>query len=368
VANGDVLVNGRVFRIKGVNWFGLETPSAVLLGLDVHSIDYYLDFLVERGVNFIRLPVSVSRTLADSTDLSVSNSVYKTIDSLLAKAAARGILMMLDMHTISPGDNLSTYLWYNSKYSENDFFNAWSKLIGFCKKYWNFVMVDFKNEVIDGTWGTGDLATDWRLASERLVERIETDHPDWKGLYVVQGISNKVNPSCGYKLPYGFWYGGNLVCVAAIPLSASIPRSRLTYSTHVYGPSVYVQPYFNQNLDTVLPEVYEAQHGFVEDATGSPVIVGEWGGTMNVISGIDELKLTKILIDYHKKRCIADAFWWAMNPESTDTGGLFLPDWTTPIELKWTLMAEMQPFPSRVTRSSGTYFLETGAPGHSGCA
>ncbi|MBF0443680.1 MAG: hypothetical protein HQK54_17365, partial [Oligoflexales bacterium] len=36
--NGDVLLNGKVFHIKGANWFGLETGGAKLLGLEKRSM------------------------------------------------------------------------------------------------------------------------------------------------------------------------------------------------------------------------------------------------------------------------------------------------------------------------------------------
>ena len=48
-ADGSLFVNGVPLNIKGVNWFGSESYGGPPGGLTVHTIDFYLDFLQQRG-------------------------------------------------------------------------------------------------------------------------------------------------------------------------------------------------------------------------------------------------------------------------------------------------------------------------------
>eukprot|EP00966_Prymnesium_polylepis_P169584 3921327-Prymnesium_polylepis.1 len=76
----------------------------------------------------------------------------------------------------------------------------------------------------------------------------------------------------------GYWWGGNLVGVASAPVQLS-DMTRLVYSPHVYGPGVYNQDYFKAaDFPNNIEAVWESHFGFVEKATGQPIVVGEMGG------------------------------------------------------------------------------------------
>ena len=53
--DGLLYANGKPFSIKGVNWFGSEAYNGPPGGLNVHDVDWYMDFLQSHGFNAIRL-------------------------------------------------------------------------------------------------------------------------------------------------------------------------------------------------------------------------------------------------------------------------------------------------------------------------
>ena len=56
------------FRIKGVNWYGMEMfDNPVLGGLTKQSLDTMLDFVSAQGFNAIRLAVSAKNVLNGNT-------------------------------------------------------------------------------------------------------------------------------------------------------------------------------------------------------------------------------------------------------------------------------------------------------------
>jgi hypothetical protein len=61
--DGEIRFNGHPFHVKGINWFGFETDTRVLHGLDVHDADFYLDMLRENGFNLLRIPISLAAAL-----------------------------------------------------------------------------------------------------------------------------------------------------------------------------------------------------------------------------------------------------------------------------------------------------------------
>jgi len=112
----------------------------------------------------------------------------------------------------------------------------------------NVIGADLKNEPHgQASWGTGDRATDWRLAAERAGNAVLAVNPNW--LILVEGVERNVP---GQRLP-SHWWGGNLEGVRNYPVRLSTPR-KLVYSPHEYGAGVYDQPWFSestfpQNLD-----------------------------------------------------------------------------------------------------------------------
>lgn len=411
--NGNVLLNGQIFHIKGVNWFGLETPGAKLLGLNQRSMGDLLDWLQAEGFNALRVPLSVQWALNPEA-IPKDQNFHKEDDELRGKpwgamlaklireSAKRGIVLMLDLHTISAGDNLSTKLWYNEHYSVCDFRRAWQLIIDSYGDHWNILGLDLKNELQDVTWGTAALTkespvscspnvddpdlspphdgrhpTDWRQEVERLIPELAVPHrsPEghifsFRGLYIVQGMHQGQIGSLAYPYDqpkaYSYWYGGNLEGLRHYPLRlpASL-QSKIAYTIHTYGPSVWPQSHF-ESLDAYhhperLAEVFELQSGFIEPLTHRALLIGEWGGRNEILkgesnpvkNGKDDAAILDGIADWYRDHCIADGFWWALNPESSDTGGLFQDEsYSAPVAHRLARAHQLQPYPSVISVSA----------------
>lgn len=108
-----------------------------------------------------------------------------------------------------------------------------------------------------------------------------------------------------------------------IKLASADADSRLVYSPHIYGPSVYDQEYFKvPEFPNNLPEVWENQFGFLIPELKKGVIVGEWGGSC---LGKD-LIVQEQLGQWLQQNCMANNIWWSLNPGSEDTGKYRAPN------------------------------------------
>jgi endoglucanase len=221
----------------------------------------------------------------------------------------------------------------------------------------------------------GKSPTDWRQEVESLIPElaVERHAPNgqtfaYNGLYLVQGMHHgKIGDQSfpyGLENPFGFWFGGNLEGLKNYPLRIrSDLADRIAYTIHVYGPSVHNQQYFEDlraySNPWTLDTVYESQNGFIEKVTGRALIIGEWGGIDEVLSeqpdpaknGKDDAIILSAIARWFPEHCVADAFWWAINPESTDTGGLFDADYKEPIAHKLAKAKAMMPKPTKVGMS-----------------
>lgn len=418
--NGNVLLNGKVFHIKGANWFGFETGGANLLGLSKKSMTEMLDWLQAEQFNALRIPISVQWShdlnhVPSSQEFTAGDADLRgkpwsaILDKLLRESAKRGIVIMLDMHTIGAGDNLTTKRWYNDKFSVCQFRQAWQNVLNRFGDRWNIFSLDLKNELHDVDWGNGEVEgeaaidckdgravnprlegakpMDWRQEVEKLVPELAVERSNaqgekftYQGLYLVQGMHHgRVGTQAfpyDVERPFGFWFGGNLEGIRHYPVRIGGDLAKkLAYTVHVYGPSVYPQPYFEEldgyrnpkNLDAV----YQSQNAFIEKMTGRAVIVGEWGGINEVLDGKDDPEkkgkddaaILGAISTWFPEHCIADAFWWAINPESTDTGGLFTSvDYSSPIRHKLERARAMMPHPSRLAQKDdgSVVFVEPG--------
>lgn len=140
----------------------------------------------------------------------------------------------------------------------------------------------------------------------------------------------------------------------------SMPKNKLVFSPHCYGPAVCTQPMF-ADLDAQ-PEC----EGLVEDAFGDAgcqivinpsklepgwdehfgylkklgyaICIGEYGGNMDwpnksearhqnrysyLTDKTTDKQWQEAFVNYLVKRGIYDSFYWSINPESADTYGIF---------------------------------------------
>ncbi len=88
------------------------------------------------------------------------------IDLIIQEAKCQELLILLDSHCLS--DKRIAELWYEDNFTEADWINTWTMLADRYKNQTNVIGADLKNEPHGkASWGTGDLAIDWRLAAER---------------------------------------------------------------------------------------------------------------------------------------------------------------------------------------------------------
>jgi endoglucanase len=216
----------------------------------------------------------------------------------------------------------------------------------------NILAIDIFNEPWDYTW------TEWKKLAEDAYAAINSVNKDV--LIMVEGIGSGLQD--GTPVPFGNEnynpnWGENFYGAQSAPLN--IPKERLIISPHTYGPSVFVQKQF---MDPADPKCYglegdaagdakcdvvidpaklragwEEHFGFLRDQ-GYAVVLGEFGGNMNWPQGASEQRdrdrwgyidytpdkdWQNALVDYMIDEDI-EGCYWSINPESGDTGGLYI--------------------------------------------
>jgi endoglucanase len=222
----------------------------------------------------------------------------------------------------------------------------------------NIIGIDIYNEPWDYTW------SDWKTLSEHAFAAINSVNPDV--LIFVEGISASANnqdgtPATVTDVPHGSTdttpnWGENLFEAGTTPLN--IPKDRLVFSPHTYGPSVFVQKHFmdpaqtnctglegdaagNSKCNIVINPArlrpgWEEHFGYLR-AQGYAVVVGEFGGNMDwpkkgtvtdqtrwahITTNVDQQWQTAF-VSYAKEKNIQGCYW-SINPESGDTAGWYL--------------------------------------------
>jgi len=153
------------------------------------------------------------------------------------------------------------------------------------------------------------------------------------------------------------WCGAIDQGVASNPVVINNPW-KLVYSPHVYGPNVYGQSYFSAgNFPSNMAAIWEAHWGYIPASTGQAVVIGEWGGPY---SGNDATWMDA-LATYLKSKDMTDQFFWCLNPDSGDTGGLLADDWSTPVTAKLSLLAGLVSAPTAFSVNSAGQVCVSGA-------
>ena len=135
----------------------------------------------------------------------------------------------------------------------------------------------------------------------------------------------------------GIFWGENLAGAKVQPVVLSNP-SKLIYSPHTYGPAVYPQDYFGaKDFPRNMAAIWEDRFGFAQKRLRVPLVVGELGGTY---TGADR-QWQDAAVEYMRARGIG-LFYFALNPQSDDTGGLLKDDMTTPEAAKLKLLSRLR--------------------------
>lgn len=351
--------SGRAVYLTGINWFGFETDGANgFYGLNKCNLEDSLDLLAKRGFNLLRVPISAQIIKDWKNGTYVNTSFVSTLenprldglnslqilDYTIKHLKKNGMKMMLDMHS-STKDSYQDNLWYNNKFTMNDFIDCWKWIVDRYKNDDTLVAVDLKNEP-HGKWGGPEVAkwdsssdsNNWKKAAEDIAAAIQKINPNL--LIMVEGVEAYPHEgydysNCGEFTTYCNWWGGNLRGVAKDPVKLTVPN-KVVYSPHEYGPDIYMQPWFKKDFDeaSLYNDSWKDNWFYIADKGIAPILIGEWGGKL---ANANNVKWLKALSGFIAKNKLNHTFW-AFNPNSSDTGGLMTEDWKTVDEDKYAVI------------------------------
>jgi len=424
-ANGDITANGTAIRVKGGSWFGLQgrhepsndatNPSGAPLEQYMGNVFWasssrtYTGDVAEfksMGINTVRIPVSpqtltgtdpqgMAPYLKNTSSVVIANSLL-ALQTVSQDLDAAGIYIIYDIHSCSnyvdwrkgrfdarppyvdatrnnydfPREDSSCAASNNpatvtriQAYDSSKWVANLKTIAGYSTT-WNLknVMgIDIFNEPWDYSWA------EWKGYIDQAYTAINSVNTNI--LVMAQGIGSTNGnqdgtPTTINQTPHGTVnpnWGENLYEAGSNP--PTMPKDRLVYLPHTYGPSVFVQNQFlapNQpacvglegdaagdakcqiTLNTTTLETGWQEHFGYLKALGYAVVIGEFGGNFSWPGGAASLRdinrwsyLTnkssdqqwqQAFVAYLHKTCINDTIYWSINPESGDTGGLY----TTP--------------------------------------
>jgi aryl-phospho-beta-D-glucosidase BglC (GH1 family) len=355
------------------------------------------------GINMIRLPVvpqtlnandpqGTGTVLKNHPSVRVSNSRL-ALEQFIVAADQNNIEVMLDVHSCSnfvgwrkgrldarppwADADRNNYVFKRENYScaasgnpssvtnihpysEAAWLDNLRTLAGMGQQLGvdNIIGIDIYNEPHDYTW------QEWKRLTESAYQAINSVNPNT--LLFVQGIGTSANaqdgtPATTVPVPHGNAasnpnWGENLFEADSNPIN--IPKERLVFSPHTYGPSVFVQRMFMDPAQpqcaglegdaagdakcnivinpTLLRAGWEEHFGYLRDQ-GFAVVVGEFGGNIDWPRGQANLRdrnrwghvtapvdgqWQEAFVDYMVENKI-DGCYWSINPESGDTGGWY---------------------------------------------
>lgn len=339
------------FRIKGFSWYGFEEPSHVPGGMLRTSARSIFEFANKYNFNAIRIPLSVESLVANPLpsggitpfqNPELTGLPYmEMVLALVRMASEYNILILLDIHRLESHEIQSKGFWYSDAVPEERLLHVWQRLCDTFKDEWNVMGADLFNEPWDSLWNTTDKKDDWKRAAEKLGNTVHMKCPSW--LLLVEGVGDRAG-----RDDTGFFWSENLAVMENAPPEVQL-RKKVALSPHVYGPGIYMQPYFkSSDFPDNMPKIWDSHFGKASERTGLATVIGEWGGV-----NVDQDKIWhRKFAEYILKRQIS-FFYWCLNPESGDTGGLLKSDWKTPDKEKLALLDNM---PSTSVQDNAIHF------------
>jgi endoglucanase len=338
-------------KIAGINWFGFETGNYALHGLWSRDYRDVLDQIKSLGYNTIRLPYSSQLFDASSTPNSISfapttkwpqgmnlplqgmTKGLQVMDEIIRYGGSIGLRFVLDRHR--PDSGAQSPLWYTAAYSESRWISDWTMLASHYAGNTAVVGADLHNEphhvqgnpAASACWGCGTTTNDWRLAAQRAGNAILAVNPNW--LIVVEGVDcfgpgGATEPSAGADCT---WWGGMLTGAQTFPVTLNV-ANRVVYSPHEYDNGVFNQTWFSaSNFPNNMDALYDKWWGYLHKNNIAPIMVGEFGSLLN--DAQDGVWLSHLMSYLGSGATGMSWTFWCLNPNSGDTGGILLDDWTT---------------------------------------
>ncbi len=314
-------------RIAGINWFGFESSTFVAHGLGQRDYHDLLKQVKTLGYNTIRIPFSDQLFFANSVPngISFNNGMnqdlqglngLQILDKIVDAAGQLGLRIILDHHGVDAGSQ--TTLWSTDDCSVSCFEGDWQMLANHYLGNTTVIGADLDNEPHGpACWGCGDPSVDWQMEAQKVGNQILAINPHW--LIFVEG-TECYGSDC-------YWWGGNLEGVADHPVDLRVPN-HVVYSPHDYPPEVYNLSYFSApDFPNNLAGIWEKHWGYIAKQGIAPIWLGEFGTQLTTT--IDQQWLTNLIAYLGSGVKGMSWAYWALNPDSGDTGGILQNDWST---------------------------------------
>ncbi len=361
---------GNQVWLTGANWFGFNCGENCAHYLWSVDVDDALESIADHGINIIRFPIStelliswmngtpnpVSSVQANTdpsytinADFCDENGELKNsmeiFDVMMQKCKKYGLKAFIDIHSPHTDNSGHNYnLWYGKETADGTMVTTdlWiDTLVWLADKYKNddtLLAYDLKNEPhgkgqegsAAAKWDGSTDENNWAYAATRCANAILDVNPN--ALILIEGVEQSVKsdaytwgqPDSKTDPPYiPAWWGGNLRGVRDYPveLGSEERNSKIVYSPHDYGPSVYAQTWFDKDFttQTLLDDYWYDTWSYITEEDIAPLLIGEWGGHMD--GAENEIWMT-LLRDYMIDNHINHTFW-CLNTNSGDTGGLW---------------------------------------------
>lgn len=307
VKGAHIFYQNKQIKLKGINWFGLDTVDLQLHGLwNGKPIEQYINEVRALGFNAFRIPVS-----PEAIESKVNLQVF------LDKALHSDMYVLVDIHNChaSQGHEVGSYC--------DSTLDDLKKLAEIVKPFPNVVGIDVFNEPYLLSWN------DWKDFVETAARAVLKIQPNIlifaEGVGEVGGEICESFPKENDRCLYAPFWGENLSYFEHAPLD--IPKDKLVLAPHVYGPSVHDDhSYFNTDqFPSNMPAIWDSHFGYL--AGKIPLVIGEFGGRS------DQNRLERLwqetFVSYLMDKNIEHFFYWSLNPNSHDTQGLYNDDWQT---------------------------------------
>ncbi|MBQ2263797.1 MAG: cellulase family glycosylhydrolase [Oscillospiraceae bacterium] len=371
--------DGNEVWLTGANWFGFNCGENCVHYLWSVDVDDALSSIADHGINVLRIPIStellyswMNGTPNPVSSVQANNDPAYTInpdfcdasgelkdsmaifDVIMQKCKTYGLKVILDVHSPTAHNSGHNYnLWYYHPDAGSSDTMAimpdgtevtsemWmDTLVWIAEKYSNddtIIAYDLKNEphgkgqegAAAAKWDGSTDENNWPYAAKTCADKMQKVNPN--ALIFIEGVEQQVrNDSFTWGQPdsktnppyYPGWWGGQFRGVRQYPVTLEATgTSKIVYSPHDYGPSVYAQTWFDKDFtrQTLLDDYWYDTWAFINEEEIGPLFIGEWGGHMD---GAENQKWMTLLRDYMIDKHINHTFW-CLNTNSGDTGGLW---------------------------------------------
>ena len=359
-------MNGNQVWLTGCNWFGYNTGTNLFDGVWNCNLKEALESIADHGFNFLRVPMSSELILqwkkgeypranynnAYNEELNKMNSL-EIFDYVISLCEKNGMKVMIDIHSVKTDASGHNHpVWYKDNLTEADFIESLRWMAARYKDNDTIVAYDLKNEPHGkppetpiAIWNDSNDPNNWKKVAEKAGKAVLNENPH--ALIVIEGIEiypkdvKANNFTSNDKEDYRItWWGGNLMGVKDYPvdLGSEAFNKQIVYSPHDYGPTVYKQPWFENEFtyESLKKDAWTPFWLYIADEDIAPILIGEWGGFMEGDT-LKWMNCLRQLIDEKK----LNHTYWCFNANSGDTGGLVKDDFKTWDEDKYALVKKV---------------------------